>query len=130
MTADRILIVGSGHVGGTLGALMRQQGWSGPIQKARVAHNVLSDFVHDYHRARGVEFRLAAGVAALEGESGRVRGVRLADGGLIDCDAVWVGVGGVPNQELAEAAGLQCANGVVVDLAARTSDPNIYAIGD
>ena len=91
---------------------------------------MLSAFVHDYHRARGVTFELAAGVEALEGEGGRVTAVRLADGRTIACDAALIGVGAVPNQELAEAAGLTCDSGVVVDLAARTSDPCIYAIGD
>ncbi|MGC1303125.1 MAG: oxidoreductase C-terminal domain-containing protein, partial [Caulobacteraceae bacterium] len=90
----------------------------------------LSDFMHDYHRARGVDILLGSSVAALEGDEGRVTAVRLADGGAVACDVALVGVGAVPNQELAEAAGLVCDNGIVVDLEARTSDPAIFAIGD
>ena len=86
--------------------------------------------MQDYHRARGVVFVLGVGVVGLEGLSGRVTGVGLADGRTIACDTVLVGVGAVPNQELALAAGLDCDDGVVVDLAAQTSDPSIYAIGD
>ena len=80
--------------------------------------------------ARGVTFELGAGVAGFEGEDGQVTGVRLADGRVIACDAALVGVGAMPNDEMARDAGLECASGVVVDLEARTSDPAIFAIGD
>ena len=132
----RLAIIGGGYIGLEAAASARALGAEATVIElqsrllARVAHETLSLFVHDYHRARGVQFRLACGVAALEGEEGRVTGVRLDDGRLIACDAALVGVGAQPNQELAEAAGLLCDNGVVVDLAARTSDPCIYAIGD
>ena len=56
--------------------------------------------------------------------------MRLADGRLIPCDAALIGVGAVPNDELAREAGLTCDGGIVVDLAARTDDPAIFAIGD
>ena len=73
---------------------------------------------------------MAQQVTAIEGEGGHVTGVRLSDGRVLPCDAALVGVGAQPNDEMAHAAGLDCANGVVVDLEARTSDPSIYAIGD
>ena len=131
----RLAIIGGGYIGLEAAASARALGAEATVIElqprllARVAHETLSAFVHDYHRARGVEFLLAAGVAALEGE-GRVSAVRLSDGRAVVCDVALVGVGAVANQELAEAAGLTCANGVVVDLAARTSDANIHAIGD
>ncbi len=56
--------------------------------------------------------------------------VRLADGGVVDADTIVVGIGIVPNVELAEEAGLACANGIVVDAQLRTSDPRIFAAGD
>ena len=123
--ADRLEAAASARALGVEAIVIELQ----PRLLARVAHETLSEFVHDYHRAQGVEFLLAAGVAALEGED-RVSAVRLSDGREVVCDVVLVGVGALANQELAEAAGLACANGVVVDLAARTSDANIYAIGD
>ena len=131
----RLAIIGGVYSGLAAAASARALGADATVIElqprllARVAHETLSEFVHDYHRAQGVEFLLAAGVAALEGED-RVSAVRLSDGREVVCDVVLVGVGALANQELAEAAGLACANGVVVDLAARTSDANIYAIGD
>src|SRR5690606_16540062 len=92
---------------------------------ARVASEALSDFFTDYHRARGVEVLTSAEVTAFEDG-----GVRLADGRLIEADAVLVGVGAQACDRLAAGAGLACGNGVVVDEAARTSDPAIWAIGD
>src|SRR3546814_7297870 len=64
------------------------------------------------------------------GHDGRVSGVRLDDGRTIACDAVLVGVGAVPNDEIARDAGLNTGAGIFVDLEARTSDPAIFAIGD
>jgi 3-phenylpropionate/trans-cinnamate dioxygenase ferredoxin reductase component len=69
-------------------------------------------------------------VSRLEVEDGRVRGVRLSDGRIEAADMVLVGIGAVPNVELAQAAGLACHNCITVDLEARTSDPAIFAIGD
>ncbi|WP_254600934.1 NAD(P)/FAD-dependent oxidoreductase [Caulobacter sp. S45] len=132
----RLAVVGGGYIGLEAAASARALGAEAvvielqPRLLSRVAHEALATFVHDYHRARGVAFELAAGVDGLEGEGGRVCAVRLADGRRIACDAALIGVGAVPNQELAEAAGLACDAGVVVDLAARTSDPCIHAIGD
>jgi 3-phenylpropionate/trans-cinnamate dioxygenase ferredoxin reductase subunit len=90
----------------------------------------LSDFFQAQHRAHGVAFELNAEVEALDGSAGKVTGVRLKDGRVISCDAALVGIGAVANVELAKDAGLECANGVVVDLHARTHDPHVYAIGD
>ncbi len=132
----RLAVVGGGYIGLEAAASARALGAEAvvielqPRLLARVAHEALSAFVHDYHRSRGVTFELAAGVAALEGEDGHVAAVRLVDGRRIACDVALIGVGAVPNQELAVDAGLVCDNGVVVDLAARTSDPCVYAIGD
>ncbi len=132
----RLAVVGGGYVGLEAAASARALGAEvtviemQPRVLARVACEALSTFVQDYHREKGVTFELAAGVSGLEGQGGRVAAVRLSDGRAIACDAALVGVGAVPNQELAAEAGLDCDNGVVVDLSARTSDPAVYAIGD
>ncbi len=97
---------------------------------ARVACETLSHFFQDYHGKHGVAFELNAGVAAFEGQDGHVTGVRFTDGRIVACDVALVGVGAVPNDELAKDAGLSTVNGVVVDLEARTDDPSIFAIGD
>jgi len=131
-----LAIVGGGYIGLEAAASARALGAEAvvievlPRVLARVASEPLSHFFQDYHRARGVRFELGAGVAGFEGEAGHITGVRLGDGRLIACDAALVGVGAVPNEEMAREAGLDCANGVVVDLEARTSDPSIFAIGD
>ncbi len=135
-TGKRLAVIGGGYVGLEAAASARALGAEvtviemQPRVLARVACETLSAFVQGYHRDQGVVFELAAGVAALEGEAGRVSAVRLSDGRAIACDAALVGVGAAPNQELAAAAGLVCDDGIVVDGAARTSDPAIYAIGD
>jgi NADPH-dependent 2,4-dienoyl-CoA reductase/sulfur reductase-like enzyme len=84
----------------------------------------------DLHRAHGVRLRTEASVEGLTTDAGKVAGVRLADGTEEAADAVVVGVGVAPNVGLAEAAGLDVDNGVLVDAGLRTSDPAIWAVGD
>ncbi len=132
----RLAVVGGGFIGLEVAASAIALGAAATVIErearvlARVASPPLSAFVQEYHRARGVDVRLATGVEALEGANGRVTGVRLADGELVPCDVALLGVGALANDGLAQAAGLDCANGITVDLAARTSDPDIYAVGD
>jgi len=132
----RLAVVGGGYIGLEVAASGRALGGEVVVLEkearllARVANPTLSAFFKGCHEAHGVAFELGCSVVGFEGEDGRVAGVRLADGRLVACDAVVVGVGAQPNQEIAADAGLACARGVVVDLAARTSDPSIFAIGD
>lgn len=132
----RLVIVGAGYVGLEVAASARALGCEVTILEreprilARVACEELSGFFHRYHADHGVTFRTGASVATLQGENGAVSAVELADGETIPCDAVLVGIGGSPCDSLAVEAGLRCDNGVIVDLAGRTSIPGIYAIGD
>jgi 3-phenylpropionate/trans-cinnamate dioxygenase ferredoxin reductase subunit len=132
----RLAVVGGGYIGLEAAASGRALGAeavvieSMPRILARPSCEVIAAFFTRYHRERGVGFELGASITAFEGENGHVTGVRLADGRLIACDAVVVGIGVIPNAELAEAAGLRVDNGIVVDAEARTSDPSIFAIGD
>ena len=131
-----LAVIGGGYVGLECAASARALGAQAVVLEralrilARVACEELSDFFTAQHRAHGVRFELGADIVSLEGAEGHVTGVRLADGRTIACDAVLVGVGAQPNVELAQAAGLACDDGVVVDLHARTSDPRVFAIGD
>jgi 3-phenylpropionate/trans-cinnamate dioxygenase ferredoxin reductase subunit len=86
----------------------------------------------DLHRDHGVDVRTGVTVEAIEPtDDGRRAGsVRLADGTSIPADIVLVGIGAVPNTELAESAGLALDNGIVVDAQGRTSNPDIFAVGD
>ncbi len=132
-----LAVVGGGYIGLEVAASGRALGAEVVVLEredrllARVACPELSSFFHDYHEKKGVKIELGASVTGFVGQDGRVTGVSLADGRTIACDAVVVGVGAAPNDEIAKAAGLECARGVVVDLDARSvSDPNIFAIGD
>ncbi|MBI3436838.1 MAG: FAD-dependent oxidoreductase [Proteobacteria bacterium] len=133
--ARRIVIVGGGYIGLEVAAVMRAAARDVVILEAedRVLKRVTSPVVADYfdalHRRRGVDVRTGTGLAAIEGEA-RVTAVRLADGARLPADLVLVAVGARANDELATAAGLECADGIVVDAFAKTIDPTIFAVGD
>ncbi|MCW2495261.1 FAD-dependent oxidoreductase [Jatrophihabitans sp.] len=134
---SHLVIVGGGYVGLEVAALARARGVHVTVLEAadrllaRVACPELARFVHDRHVANGVEVRLAATVSGMStSPSGRVSAVLLATGEAIASDTVLVGVGLLPNVGLAAEAGLEVADGIVVDEHCRTSDPNIYAVGD
>jgi 3-phenylpropionate/trans-cinnamate dioxygenase ferredoxin reductase subunit len=132
----RLAVIGGGYIGLEAAASARALGAEAVVIEresrilARVSCEIISNFFTDYHRARGVDFELDAVVEALEGEAGQVTGVRLATGRIIACDVALVGVGAPPNAEIATRAGLGCQGGIVVDIHARTSAPDIFAIGD
>ena len=129
--AKRLAVVGGGYVGLEAAASARALGAEAVVIErmdrvlARVASPTLSAFFTERHRREGVEILTSAEVTGFESA-----GVRLADGRLVEADAVLVGVGALACDGLARSAGLACENGVVVDETARTSDPSIYAIGD
>ena len=131
-----LAVVGGGYIGLEAAASARALGANAVVIErearilARVACETLSTFFTDYHRAKGVAFVTEAMIEAFEGRDGHVTGVRLADGRVIVCDAALVGIGAIPNDELAVDAGLEIAGGIVVDEHSRTSDPAIFAIGD
>lgn len=134
--ATRVVIIGAGYIGLETAASLRTLGGvevtvleTAERVLQRVAAPEVSSFYARVHREEGVELRTAVTVEAIEGDE-RVRGVRLADGELIEADLVIVGVGVVPNTELAEAAGLSVDNGIVIDGGSLTSDPDIVAAGD
>ena len=130
----RIAVVGGGYVGLEVAASARSLGCEVVVIEresrvlARVASPPLSAFFERYHAGKGVELVLGASVTGFRGEN-IVTGVTL-HGEVQACDAAVVGIGASPNIALAREAGLACADGVVVDLEARTSDPDIFAIGD
>jgi 3-phenylpropionate/trans-cinnamate dioxygenase ferredoxin reductase subunit len=132
----RLAIIGGGYVGLEVAASARNLGVDVHVIEredrllARVAGPVLSDFFRAVHEAHGVRFHFGAVVDGFDGLDGQVSGVRIAGAAVLQCDAVLVGIGAVPNDELARDAGLACENGVIVDGQARTSDPEIFAIGD
>lgn len=128
---ERVAIIGGGYVGLEAAASARSLGAEVVVLEresrllARVAAPMLSAFYLERHQAEGVVFVFGAEVRSIEGN-----GVRLATGEMIAADTVLVGIGALPNDALAREVGIACSDGVIVDSAARTSDPNIFAIGD
>ncbi|MGN6376849.1 MAG: NAD(P)/FAD-dependent oxidoreductase [Sphingomonas sp.] len=135
-TVERIAVIGGGYIGLEAAAVLTKLGKQVVVLEAldrvlaRVAGETLSRFYEDEHRAHGVDLRLNAQVACLEGRDGRVTGVRLADGVVLPADAVIVGIGIVPAVAPLLAAGAEGGDGVAVDSQCRTSLTDIFAIGD
>ncbi len=132
---SRVLLVGAGYIGLEVAAVARQRGFDVTVLEAadrvmsRTVSVEVSAFYEACHRAAGVAIHCGAVVKALHGTA-RVTRVETVDGRTFDCDIVIIGIGIVPNVELAASAGLQCNDGIVVDELARTADPNIVAAGD
>jgi len=135
-TASRIAVIGAGWIGLETAAAARAAGVevtileAGELPLLRVLGAECAKVFADLHREQGVDLRFGVQVSEITSAGGRVTGVRLADGSQVDAEAVIVGVGITPNTQLAEAAGLETGNGVVVDAALRSSDPDIFAAGD
>jgi 3-phenylpropionate/trans-cinnamate dioxygenase ferredoxin reductase subunit len=133
--AKRVAIIGAGYIGLEVAAVTRQLGLDVTVIEmaervmSRVVSPVISDFYQTEHANHGVKIRLATGVTALRGNHA-VASVETGDGEQIAADFAVIGVGVIPNTELAEAAGLRVANGIVVDDRCRSSAPDVYAIGD
>lgn len=131
----RLVIIGAGYIGLEVAAVARTQGLDVTVVEmadrvmSRVVSPEISDFYQIEHANHGVKLKLSTGVKALHGKK-RVRRVELDTGEEIPADFVVVGVGIMPNTELAEQAGLDVADGIVVDDRCQTSNPDIYAIGD
>jgi 3-phenylpropionate/trans-cinnamate dioxygenase ferredoxin reductase subunit len=134
--AERVVVIGGGFIGLEVAAAARMLGKPVTVLEAadrlmgRVVAPVISAFYAELHRGRGVELALDARIARLEGEEGKVAAVVMADGTRHPADLVVIGIGVLPNVELAAAAGLACDNGIVVDEFGRTSDPAIFAAGE
>ena len=136
MSSNRnVVIVGAGYIGLEVAAVCCQHGLQVSVleMEDRVMSRVVSPNVSDYYQLRhtehGVRLMLSTGLAGFEGRR-RVRKVLTTDDQALPADFVVVGVGILPNMELAAAAGLDTADGVIVDDRCQTSDPDIYAIGD
>jgi 3-phenylpropionate/trans-cinnamate dioxygenase ferredoxin reductase subunit len=132
--ARRIAIVGGGYIGLEVAAVMRQEGREAIVVEAegrvmkRVAGEAISAFFDAFHRSRGVDIRLGARLAAIDGED-RATGIALASGERIAADVVLVATGARANDDLASASGLPCEDGILVDDVARAG-ADVYAIGD
>ena len=131
----RICIVGAGYIGLEVAAVAAQLGMEVTVVELldrvmkRVVSRELSTFYEREHRAHGVKILLDTGIEAFVGDR-QLRGLLLADGTEIPADVAVIGIGVVPNTELADDADLAVNDGIVVDEYCRTEDPDIYAVGD
>lgn len=132
----RVAVVGGGWIGLEVAATARKRGAVVTVIETmgrlceRSVPEALSVHLQALHVAQGVEVLLGAAVASFAPGAAGGLDVMLSDGRAIGCDAAVVGIGLVPNDELARAAGLDCEGGLLVDAQCRTSDPDIFAAGD
>jgi len=131
----RLVIIGAGYIGLEAAAVARSLGLDVTVIEmadrvmSRVVSPEISDFYQIEHTSKGVKLRLSTSVAALRGKK-RVKRVEITGGEEIRADFVIVAVGILPNTELAEQAGLEVGDGIIVDDQCLTSDKDIFAVGD
>lgn len=134
--ARRVAIIGAGFIGLEFAAVAAARGLEVVVVEAtdrpmsRALSPEMSGFFRHAHEQAGVRFEFGAIVDAIEGEGGRASGVTTLDGRRVAADLVLVGIGVIPNEELASAAGLEVSNGIRVDEMLLTHDSTISAVGD
>jgi 3-phenylpropionate/trans-cinnamate dioxygenase ferredoxin reductase subunit len=134
--AGSMVVVGAGWIGLEITAAARAAGVAVTVVEPaelpllRVLGPEVAQVFADLHRQHEVDLRFGASPADIVVADGRATGVRLSDGTFFAADAVVIGIGAIPNTELAVAAGLDVDNGVLVDAGLASSDPDIFAAGD
>lgn len=132
----RVLIIGGGYVGLEAAAVARHRGMEVIVIEMadrilqRTAAIETADIIRSIHQSHDVVIMEKTGLDHLIGKDGQVRAAKLSDGTVVDIDCAIVGIGVVPNDQIADMAGLDVRNGIVVDAHGRTSDPAIFAAGD
>ena len=132
---EKLVVIGAGYIGLEVAASARSLGMQVDVVEtrdrvlSRVTSRVVSGFIEARHRAHGVRFHLTRAAASIEGGE-RVSAVVLDDGTRLAADLVLAGVGIDAETSLAEAAGIACHGGVLVDSAFRSSAPGVLAVGD
>jgi 3-phenylpropionate/trans-cinnamate dioxygenase ferredoxin reductase subunit len=133
---SRVVVIGAGFIGLEFAATARIKGLEVDVLElanrvmARAVTAEVSEYFQERHRAAGIRIHLGVMATAIEASNGKVTGVSLSDGRHLPTDLVVVGVGVLPNVELAAQAGLAVASGIIVNEHLLTADPNISAIGD
>ncbi len=132
----RVLIVGGGYIGLEAAAVCAAKGLEVTLVEAadrilqRVACAETSDWFRKLHESHGVNFKEGVGLQDLSGENGRLKQAALSDGSIVETDFALIGIGIIPNAELASAAELSVDGGILINEFCQTTDPDIYAAGD
>ena len=135
-SARHVVVIGAGFIGLEFAATARLKGLEVDVVElgarvlARAVTAEISDYFQARHSAAGIRIHLGVQATAIEADGADVTGVSLSDGRHLPADLVVVGVGVLPNVELAAEAGLPVAAGIIVDEQLLTPDPNISAVGD
>lgn len=133
--AARIAIIGGGFIGLELAASARKRGAAVTVIEAqprilmRGVPQEIAEVIAARHRHEGVSLRCGTGIASITDTDDSVD-ITLADGTEIAADLAVIGIGAVPVTDLAEATGLETANGIIVNDWLQTSDMDIFAAGD
>ena len=131
-----IVLIGGGYIGLEVASAMIELGLKVTILEAeerilqRVTSPEVSQFYNDYHSKKGVRIICNAKVTNLNAENQMIHSVSIESGESLAADIVLVGIGAIPNTQLAASIGLECDNGIKTDQYCRTSIPNILAVGD
>jgi len=131
----RLTVIGAGFIGAEIAASARSKGLDVTVVEAlsvpllRALGEEMGGIYADIHRDHGVHLHTNEAIERFEGDT-HVQRVITSTGRSIDCDFVVVGVGVAPANELAEAAGIEVDNGIVVNEYCETSAPDVYACGD
>ncbi len=133
----RVVVIGGGFIGLEVASAAAKLGLEvtvverQPTLLERALPADIAAAVEHLHRSRRVAFRLGAGVSGIVANgNGRVGAIGLADGSELPADVVVIGIGIIPNTELAESAGVASADGVVADEFGRTNVEGVWAAGD
>src|SRR5580692_1341128 len=135
-SGQRVVVIGAGFIGLEFAATARAKGLEVDVAElgarvmARAVTAEISEFFQDRHTAAGIRIHLGVQATSIESDGVDVTGVSLSDGRHVPADLVVVGVGVLPNIELAAHAGLEVASGIIVNEQLLTSDPDISAVGD
>ena len=137
ISADKeMILIGGGYIGLEVASAMIELGLKVTILEAeerilqRVTSPEVSKFYNDFHSKKGVRIICNAKVTNLNAEKQMIKSVSLDSGESLAADIVLVGIGAIPNTQLADSIGLECSNGIKTDQYCRTSIPNILALGD
>ena len=131
----KLVVIGAGYIGLEVAAAAIKKGLGVTVIEMddrvmkRTVDPIISKYFDSLHRSKGAEIILNAALERFEGRK-EVEKVICSNGKILEADGVVVGVGIIPNQEIAKSAGLKCNNGIVVDKFGRTEDPFIFACGD